>query len=222
MMRTNNKITRFSYAGSAAKRKQKRDVDLDRMERNSELPVIFLKGFGFRPQLNLHDKIHIDGPLCPGSLSKDKQCLAELSADGVDINNRNVHCDVCGRAYEMPHSFQEFRQIAHKAYDGFVNSQAEMITLDVPYNAIKAEAEDETRKIRIKWSQKDGRNQAVIYFIKKDDQGGEKAHAFVDFDREEIRHDSGDKHPEEYLAKITAEFKNTDIEIKYGKQNKAQ
>lgn len=211
-------FSQINMADDVARRRLTREAELDRMEKNKQFPVIFVRGFGFRPQLNLHDKIHINGPLCPSSLSKDKQCLAELSADGGDINSSNVHCDVCGRTYEMPHGFQEFLQIAHKAYDGFVNSQAEIITLDVPYNAIKAEAEDETRKIRIKWSQKDGRNQAVIYFIKKDEQDGEKAHAFVDFDREEIRHDSGDKHPEEYLAKITAEFKNTDVNIEYKKK----
>lgn len=223
----NNMINPRSFpqinrANNVARQKVLKELELDRMERNKQLPVIFVKGFGFRPQFNLHDKIHVDGPLCPSSLSKDRQCLAGLSADGDDINSKNAHCDVCGRTYKMPHGFQEFRQIAHKAYDGFVNSQAEMVTLDVPYNAIKAESEDEARKIRIKWSQKDGRNQAVIYFIKKDDQDGEKAHTFVDFEREEIRHDSSDKHPEEYLAKITAEFKDTDVEIKYGKQNKTQ
>jgi hypothetical protein len=210
------KFPRSNPAGEATKRKVIREADLDRIERNKEFPVIFIKTFGFRPYFSGHDTIHIKGPLCPGSLSRDKQCLAELSGDNIE--SKQARCDVCGRTYKMPHGFQEFRQIAHKAYDGFVNSQAEIITLDVPYNAIKAEAEDETRKIRIKWSQKDGRNQAVIYFIKKDERDGEKAHAFVDFDREEIRHDSGDKHPEEYLAKITAEFKNTDVNIEYKKK----
>lgn len=213
-------FSQINMANNVARQKVLKELELDRMERNKQLPVIFVKGFGFRPQFNQHDKIHVNGPLCPSSLSKDKQCLAELSGDNIE--SIKTHCDVCGKNYEMPHSFQEFRQIAHKAYDGFVNSQAEIITLDVPYEAIKAEDEDETRKIRIKWSQKDGRNQAVIYFIKKDDQGGEKAHTFIDFDREEIRHDSSDKHPEEYLAKITAEFKNTDVEIKYGKQEKIE
>ncbi len=167
-----------------------------------KFPVIFVKGFGFRPQLNLHDKIHIEGPLCPSFLLKDNRCLAELSGD-ADISSKNSHCEVCGRKYEMPHSFQEFRQIAHKAYDGFVNSNAEIVTLDVPYEAIKAEDEDGTRKIRIKWSQKDGRNQAVIYFIDK---------------REELRYDSRDEHPEKYLVKITAEFKNTNVDIAYKKK----
>lgn len=212
----------INMTNDVARRKLIREAELDRMERNKQFPVIFVKGFGFRPKFNLHDKINIDGPLCPSYLSKDKQCLAELNADGGDISSRNVHCDVCGKTYEMSHSFQEFKQIAHKAYDGFMNSQAEIITLDVPYDAIKKEDEDETRKIRIKWSQKDGRSQAVIYFIKKNENNGEKAHLFVDFDREEIRHDSSDLHPEKFLAKITAEFKDTDVSIKYGRQNKTQ
>jgi len=206
----------MNMANNVARQKVLRESELDRIERNKQFPVIIVQGFGFRPQFNQHDKIHVDGPLCLSSLSKDKQCLAELSGDNIE--SVKAHCDVCGKNYEMPHSFQKFRQIAHKAYDGFVNSQAEIITLDVPYDAIKKEGEDETRKIRIKWSQKDGRNQAIIYFIKKDEGNGKKAHLFADFDREEVRHDSSDIHPEKYLAKITAEFKNTNVNIEYKKK----
>lgn len=204
-------------SGVAARLKQKREADLDRMERNENFPVIFVKGYGFRPYLSNHDSINISGPLCPGSLSKDRQCLAELSGDSTESSK--AHCDVCGRTYELPHNFQEFRGIAHRAYEGFVNSQAELITLDVPYEAIKAESEDETRKIKVVWSQKDGRNQAVIYLIKKDEDRGEKAQVFADVDREEVRYDSGDMHPEEVLAKITAEFRKTKVDIEYVKQN---
>lgn len=210
-------FSQINMASDVARRRLTREAELDRMERNKQFPVIFIKGFGFRPKLNLHDKIHMDGPLCPSSLSKDNQCLAELNADGGDISSKNAHCDVCGRTYEMSHSFQEFQQIAHKAYEGFVNSQADLITLDVPYTAVKASSEDETRKIEVVWSQKDGRNQAVIYLIKKGEENGEKVHLFADIDRKEIRYDSGDIHPEEFLAKITAEFKDTEVEIKYKK-----
>lgn len=211
----------FNAAGDAARRKFIRETDLDRIEKNKEFPVIFVKTFGFRPYFSGHghETVHMKGPLCPGYLSKDKdrQCLAELSGDGVE--SKNAHCDVCGRNYELPHNFQEFSSIAHKAYDAFEDSQAELVTLDVPYDAIKADSEDETRKIEVVWSQKDGRNQAIIYLIKKGDSGGQKAHLFADIDREEVRHDSGDKHPGEIVAKITAEFKNTNVEIKYGKQD---
>lgn len=212
----NPKHTIPSSSGVAARLKQKREADLDRMERDKQFPVIFVKSYGFRPYFSNHDSVNISGPLCPGSLSKDRQCLAELSGDSIESNN--AHCDVCGRTYDMPHGFQEFRTIAHKAYDGFVNSQAELITLDVPYEAIKAESEDETRKIKVVWSQKDGRNQAVIYLIKKGESKGEKAQVFADISREEIRYDSGDIHPEEFLAKITAEFQKTNVEIEYAKK----
>lgn len=211
-------ITKFPKTNSAdiARRKQVRDENLERIEKNNEFPVFNFKAFGFRPYFNNNDKINIKGPLCLGSLSKDRQCLAELRGDNAE--SKKAHCIVCGRTYDLPHGFQEFREIANEAYDGFVNSQAEIITLDVPYEAIKAEDEDETRKIRIKWSQKDGRNQAVIYFINKDDTGGEKAQTFVDMDREEIRHDSSDMHPDKYLVKITAEFKSTNVGIEYKKK----
>ena len=116
----------------------------------------------------------------------------------------------------MPNSFEEFRRIAYKAYEGFLHSKAEIITLDVPYDAVKAEAEDDTRLVKIVWSQKDGRNQALIYLIEKD-ANGDKTQIFADLDREEIRYDAGDIPPGKILAKIRAEFRNAKIDIEYKK-----
>ena len=73
-----------SSSGVAARLKQKREADLDRMERDKQFPVIFVKSYGFRPYFSNHDSVNISGPLCPGSLSKDRQCLAELSGDSIE------------------------------------------------------------------------------------------------------------------------------------------
>lgn len=177
------------------------------------MPTIFVKKYGFRPYYNYHDNIQIKGPFCPASVSKDRQCLSPLSTDGNE-QSTSAHCDVCGKNYTMPHNFQEFRNIAHRAYEGLINSQAELITLDVPYEAVKTEAEDETRWAKVVWSQKDGRNQAVIYLIEKDAKGN-KAQIFADLDREEVRYDASDVPPGRMLAKVKAEFKNTSVVIKY-------
>lgn len=208
----NTKLPRYNPAGEAARREQMRNADLDRIERNKEFPTLFVKKYGFRPYFSGHDTIHIKGPLCPGSLTKDRQCLAELSSE----NNQSTkaRCDVCNRSYNLPHSFDEFRTIAYKAYEGFLNSQTNLITLDVPYEAIKAESEDETRIIKVVWSQKDGRNQAIIYLIEKDGNA-DKSQIFADLEREEVRYDSSDIPPGKILAKIKAEFKETKVEIRY-------
>lgn len=210
----NVKPMKYSASGEAAAREQRRNADLDREEKNKALPTIFVKGFGFRPYYNVHDNIQINGPLCPSSITKERRCLAPLV--GEYSQPLAAHCEVCGKSYTLPHKFDEFRGIAHRAYEGLINSQADLITLDVPYEAVKAEAEDETRWVKVVWSQKDGRNQAVIYFINKD-ANGDKSQIFVDLDREEVRYDASDIPPGRILAKVKAEFNATKIDIEYKK-----
>lgn len=211
-MNFSTQTPRYSPAGEAARREQMRNADLDRQERNKKFPTIFVKKYGFRPYYTGHDTIHLKGPLCPGSLTKDKPCLATLA--GETAQTAKAHCEVCGRTYDMPHSFEDFMRIAEKAWEGFENSQTELITLDVPYEAVKAEAEDETRWVKVVWSQKDGRNQALIYLIEKD-KNGNKSQIFADLDREEIRYDAGDIPPGKILAKVKAEFRTTKVDIEY-------
>lgn len=209
------KPVRYNPSGEAARREQRRNADLDREERNKDFPTIFVKGYGFRPFYTVNDTVYISGPLCPGSLTKERQCLAPLLGESGQTNI--AHCNVCGKNYTMPHGFEEFRATADRAYTGYLNSQATLITLDVPYEAIKAKAEDETRWVKVVWSQKDGRNQAVIYFIEKD-ANGNKSEMFADFDREEIRYDAGDVPPGKILAKVKAEFRETKLDIEYKKK----
>lgn len=204
--------TKHNLTGEAVNREQMRNADLDREEKNKKFPTIFVKRYGFRPFYTPRDTVNISGPLCPGFLTKERQCLSPLT--GEDAQSTKSHCEVCNLDYDMPHSFDEFRRIADKAYKGYLNSKADIITLDIPYEAVKAEAEDEMRKVKVVWSQKDGRNQAIIYFINKD-KNGEKAHIFADMDKEEIRYDSGGIPPGELLAKIKAVFKSTNIDIEY-------
>lgn len=207
----NTKIPRYDYRGDASRREQIRNADLDRIERNKKFPTFLVKKYGFRPCFSGHDTIYINGPLCPNTL-KERLCLSPLQGDSVKTTK--AHCDVCGKTYDMPHDFEDFRNIAEKAYEGYQNSGAELINLDIPYEAVKAEAEDKTRWVKVIWSQKDGRNQAIIYFIEKNKEGN-KSHIFADFDREEIRYDVDDIPPGKILSKIKAYFKGTEVDIKY-------
>lgn len=212
----NTKTPKYSTSGEAARKEQQRIADLDREERDKSLPTIFVKSYGFRPHYNYHNNIQINGPLCPASISKDRICLAPLVGDNEKTTK--AHCEVCGKNYDMPHDFESFRRVAHMAYEGLRHSQAEIITLDVPYEAVKASAEDETRWVKVVWSQKDGRNQAIIYFIEKD-KNGEKSHIFADMDREEVRYDADDIPPGKILAKLKAEFRRTKADYEYKEED---
>jgi len=214
-----NSSSRKYSSSTADTRQQLIDAQSALDEKNKKMVPFMFMGFGFKPQYNHHGNINMDGILCPRQITKDRPCFAALTVS--DTESVEASCDVCGATYTLPHGFQRFREIAHRAYEGKLNFEASggvIQTLDVPYDAIKisSESEDKTRAIEVKWAQKDGRNQAIVYFINKEDNTtGAKPQIFVDMDRQEIRHDARDQRPGEVLAKITATFKNTKAHIEY-------
>ena len=192
----------------------KRSIEEKTEERNRRLPVFMFQRFGFRPQYSPRGSLRIVGPLCPNADIKKEPCLTELKGGEGEST---VNCEVCGFSAVIPSSKEEFRHQAHLKYEGrmrYLESGGKIETLDVPYEAIKAEGKDDTREIKIKWSQKDGRNAAMIYFF-ENSTNGEKVHIIADFDREELRHDADNILPGRVLAKITAEFPKTKSEITY-------
>lgn len=202
----------------AAHNEQRRQANMEAEERNKKLPVFMFKGFGFRPVYGAtRGNLRMEGPLCPKAITKDRDCLSQLSGEGS--GSTHAECEVCGSSFTLPYDFQRFREIAHKAYEGYLNfieSKGKIQTLDVPFEAIKAEDEDKTRRIRIKWSQQDGRNQAIIYLISLvDNKEGDKVHGFVDLDREEFRHDIKDVEPGKVVSAIKVVFSKTEIDYKY-------
>ncbi|MBP7774162.1 hypothetical protein KA078_00045 [Candidatus Woesebacteria bacterium] len=208
---------RYNPAGEAVSREQRRRAELDLEQRNKQLPVFEFMGFHFQPRYTDRMSLQMDGALCSRPNRDGRPCLAELSSENEEATR--VTCEVCGFSGELPHGHQKLRQLAKLAYEGYkrlIDNGGQIITLDVPYEAIKASDEDESRAIRIKWSQKDGRNMAVIYFIEKDANGG-KTQIFADMDREEVRYDASDIPPGKILAKVRAEFVNTQVEIDYNK-----
>lgn len=213
-MRFDKTQIKYNPAGEAKAREQKCQAELQTEERNKRIPPFMFKGFGFRPQYRImRQGMHLEGPLCPREDLKGDPCLSNLSGRG----KTKVVCDVCEFSADLPHPIERFREIAQKKHEGrsrYIESGGKIETLDVPYEAIKTKDEDDTRIIKIKWAQKDGRNMAVIYFIEKD-KNGEKTQIMVDMNREEIRYDASDIPPGKVLAMVTAIFPMTDVEIIY-------
>lgn len=216
----NQRQLRYNPAGEAASREQRRQAELELEERNKQLPVFEFMGFHFQPRYADRMSLRIDGALCPRSNRDGRPCLALLNSESEEATR--VTCEVCGFSGELPYGYQKLRQLAKSAYEGYkrlIENGGQIITLDVPYEAIKDSDEDESRAIRIKWAQKEGRNMAVIYFIEKY-AGGDKSQIFVDLDREEVRYDASDIPPGKMLARVSAEFVNTQVQIDYNKTKK--
>jgi hypothetical protein len=206
---------KYNPAGDAKVREQRRTAENETEEKNKQITPFMFQGFGFRAQYRaFRGGMNLEGPLCPREDIKSNPCLSTLTGE---FDKTKVACDVCGFSADLPQPMQRFKEIAHKKYEGhlrFTESGGKIETLDVPYEAIKEKSEDETRIIKIKWSQKDGRNMAVIYFIEKN-SNGEKTQIMVDMDKEEIRYDASDIPPGKILAMVQAVFPNTKVEISY-------
>jgi hypothetical protein len=212
------KQPKYNPLGDAKLRKQRQDEDLESIRRNRKIPVFMFGGFGYRQKWRATKptSYNLEGPLCPKRDSRGNECFAELVPEG-----EKAVCEVCGFSTKVSATFEELRRVARKANDGQqrrLESGDKIQTLDVPYEAIKSENEDENRKIRIKWSQKDGRNMAVVYFIDKTNDGA-KSQVFVDLDREELRYDFSDEHPGKVVAVLKAYFPETEVEIEYKKSD---
>lgn len=214
-MRTLGQIPKYNPTGEAKLKEQKRLAQQATEEKNRQLQAFMFRGFGFKPRYGAHTgTLNMDGPLCPREDVNKIPCLSMLSGE---TDKTRVVCEVCGFSGDLPEPYEKFRQTAHKKFDGrqrYLDSGGKIETLDVPYEAIKKTDQDDTRAIKIKWAQKDGRNMAVIYFIEKD-KNGNKTQIMVDMDREEIRYDASDIAPGKVLAEIHAIFPKTEMGIEY-------
>lgn len=207
---------RRTYPNSVASvKQQKLDAHRDAELRSEKYQAFMFHGFGFRPYEHASSgSLGIKGPFCPRS-TKDRLCFSEL--DQVNASDNSMQCPVCDFTCTLPVNVDEFKRKARKSYEAKINYESvggQIQTLDTPFDAIKERSELDDRVIEIKWSQKDGRNIAVIYFIDKN-ISSDKTQMFVDFDRQEVRYDSTNDQPGEILAEVTAIFKNASMNIKY-------
>lgn len=136
MIMQKTKTIRYDPKGEAVRREQQRNADLDREERNKLFPTIFVRGYGFRPYYSGHDTVRIKGSLCPETITKDRTCLAPLTTESAQSSKAN--CEVCGRIFDLSNSCEELKNIANKSCKSLLHSEAQLITLDVPYEAVKA------------------------------------------------------------------------------------
>ncbi len=160
------KQIKFNASSAAVSREQHRVAHLENQEKNKEIPVFMFKRFGFRPYYGeIKGDLRMEGPLCAHMLDAKRNCFSKLSSASVDEIVAN--CDVCNREYTLPLPFQKFKEVAKKAYEGYVNyieSGNKIVTLDAGYSSVaKDKANNGNKWVKVFWSQKDGRNMAIIF-----------------------------------------------------------
>ena len=138
----------------------------------------------------------IDGPLCLEESAK------------LDFENENLtkgKCAICQREYDLILPPQQFRELAHKAYQASLDNELETISLDDPIQPIKARDEDDSYWVEAKVGHmNDGRKGAVVYI--GDKKRDLKVQNFIDLDNQQLRSDRANAKPYEVVSKIEVEF----------------
>lgn len=173
------------------------------------------KSYGvlWRTVVNRRDNEFIaDIPLCP-----NPSCHTTL-----EIKDKEYFCVSCKKKYPCSKGHATTRQEVQRKWEGHQTLDYKIYSLDLPpTRVVDEDNEDDNYWVQARISEKEGKRMAVIYF-------GEKIHAkqnkkdysqiFIDFDDEQVRFDKSNKGPMKLLSKLTAEFQDSDLELK--KKNK--
>lgn len=149
-----------------------------------------------------------DTPLCP-----NQSCHATLV-----IYSNFYFCVSCNKKYPFPKNHSDTRQEVQRKWEGYQTLDYKIYSLDLPpTRVVDEDNEDDNYWVQSRISEKEGKKMAVIYF-------GEKIHGkqnkkdysqiFIDFDDEQVRFDKSNKNPMKLLSKLTAEFQDSDLELK--------
>ena len=138
----------------------------------------------------------MDGPLC-----LEESVKLEFESE----NSTKGKCPVCQKEYSLILPPQQFRELAHKAYQASLDNKLPTRSLDDPIQPIKARDEDDTYWVEVKVGHmNDGRKGAVVYIGDKKREA--KVQNFIDLDNQQLRGDRADAKPYEVVSKIEVEF----------------
>jgi len=153
----------------------------------------------------------IFGPYCPN-------CKTDLKYHSLN----EAKCDHCEKAFKLPHSQGVTKKQAYRRYQASVRSGYPVVSLDTPPTKVKAYSEDKNYFIRAHMTQKDGRRIAVVYVGEKSKKQSKKdySHIFIDLDQQQIRYDTTNKMPDEFLTALVCEFKNNTTSTRFKKSSK--
>ena len=148
-----------------------------------------------------------DTPLC---LNETCRMVLQNNADGY-------FCVKCNKKYQQAKPHSEIIREVRDSWEGFQTFGQPVYSLDLPPTKVVDEAEDENYWVQARISEKQGKRMAVIYFgerIKGKQEKNDYTQIFLDFKDEQLRFDKTNKNPMKLLAKLTAEFPESTINVK--------
>ncbi len=149
-----------------------------------------------------------DTPLCPNQTC---HMLLQVTAD-------SYFCVKCEKKYSRKKEHSTTVREVRDSWEGFQTLEHKVYSLDLPpTKVVDEDKEDENYWVQARISEKEGKRMAVIYFgerIKGKQEKTDYSQIFLDFEDEQLRFDKTNKNPMKLLAKLTAEFTESEIKIK--------
>jgi len=148
-------------------------------------------------------------PLCPKT-----DCHTVLASR----NNEEFYCVSCDKSFPAPKGHSQTVMDVRAKWEGHRTLDFDVHSLDLPpTKIIDEDKEDGNYWVQAKISEKEGKRMAVVYFgerIKGKQDKKDYSQIFLDFEDEQLRFDKSNKNPMKLLAKLTAEFQDSVVEIK--------
>ena len=147
-----------------------------------------------------------DTPLC---LNETCRMVLQSITDGY-------FCVKCNKKYQCTKPLSEVIREVRDSWEGSQTFGQPVYSLDLPPTKVVNEAEDENYWVQARISEKNGKRMAVIYFgerIKGKQEKDDYVQIFLDFKDEQLRFDKTNKNPMRLLAKLTAEFPESVINV---------
>ena len=154
-----------------------------------------------------------ESPLCPNTTC---HMILEIRGDGY-------FCAKCDKNYLRKKDHSRTIQEVRASWEGFQTLNLDVHSLDLPPTKVLDEdKEDENYWVQARISEKEGKRMAVVYFgerVKGKQEKTDYVQIFLDFEDEQLRFDKTNKNPMKLLAKLTAEFPESKVEISKNKDN---
>lgn len=140
------------------------------------------------------------GPYC-----KDTECHGELE---ILTEGLKGVCVLCKKEFTFDLHIDQLRILTHKVFQAELDKKLEFISLDSLTHPLTSEDQDEQYWVRARLGfTGDGRK--VVNVMIGDKKIGDKTHAFLDLDKEQLRFDWKDLKTTDVVAKLEAEFINS-------------
>lgn len=150
----------------------------------------------------------MNGPFCTS-------CRASVKSSN-ETESLEAKCLSCGKEYALSIPLHPSKELAHVAFEAKLRENFEVISLDLPPDAIIDRDENEKYWIEARLGQKNGKLMGLVYMGEKLPNQTKKDYVqmFADIDDQQLRFDKGNKNPLKLLSKIEAEFEDSKTEVK--------